>query len=82
MKGSTYYDVSMMNRNAKRKIIREFGENPQNLQPYFYDQVSKEMLIERLDWKLEHGLRKRGKINTRRFVLYSSRRNKQKYDLN
>lgn len=67
--------------NAKRKIIREFGVNPQNLQPYFYDEVSEEMLLQRLEWKLENGLWKREEINAERFVLYSSKSCKQKYDL-
>lgn len=67
--------------DAKRKVIREFGENPIKLQPYIYDEVSEEILKRRLEWKLDNGLRKREEVNTGNVVLYSPKSSKQKYDL-
>lgn len=62
--------------DAKRKIIREFGENSIKLQPYIYEEVSEEKLEERLKWKLDNGLWKREELNTGRLILYSSKSSK------
>lgn len=66
---------------AKRKIIREFGENPVKLQPYLYEEVSEEIIKERLEWKLDNGLLRRKEISGESIVLFSPTAKCQKYDL-
>lgn len=67
--------------NAKRKIIKEFGEKPEKLQAYLYDEVSEETLKRRLEWKIENGLNRKKVVNSGRMVLYSASVSKQKYNL-
>ena len=66
--------------NAKRKIIQEFGERPEKLQLYIYEEVNEKILKSRLKWKLENKLTKRKIINSDKLVLYSPNKTKQEYD--
>lgn len=68
-------------RQAKKKILKEFGNPPINLQKYIYDEVEERTLENRLSWKLENGAEKRVFVNEDRIILCSANIDRV-YDLN
>ncbi len=58
-------------RSAKAKIIKEFGSKPSGLQEYLYDEFRREVLWDRLKWKLKNKITKRCVVPEDELIVFS-----------